>query len=61
MTVNIDITSFVIGMGVMYLVLCTIRRWMDIIPPKVRRAVKSVNDKKKAKEMDEINEPCCDR
>ena len=61
MTVNIDMASFVIGMGVMYLVLCTIRRWMDIIPPKVKQAVKSVNDKKKAKEMDEINEPCCDR
>ena len=50
MTVNIDMTSFAIGMGVMYLVLCTIRRWVDIIPPKVKQAVKSVNDKKEKQE-----------
>ena len=59
MTVNIDMASFVIGMGVMYLVLCTIRRWMDIIPPKVKQAVKSVNDKKEKQKEKEINEPCC--
>ena len=58
MTVNIDMTSFVIGMGVMYLVLCTIRRWMDITPPKVKQAVKSVNDKKKQKEEKETNNFC---
>ena len=55
MTVNIDMTSFVIGMGVMYLVLCTIRRWMDIIPPKVKQAVKSVNDKKEKQEKETNN------
>lgn len=55
MTVNIDMTSFVIGMGVMYLVLCTIRRWADIIPPKVKQAVKSVNDKKEKQEKETNN------
>ena len=47
MSISIDVLSFVIGMVVMYFVTCTIRAWINVTLPKIKRSINSMKKDQK--------------
>lgn len=54
MSISIDVLSFVIGMVVMYFVTYTIRAWINVTLPKIKRTINSMKKDQKDTKTEHI-------